>query len=111
MNVHFEKNLLRIDDAEYALDMPIIDAATDGTRVYVVFDYMAFPKNLPAANLVAFDSSGRRLWTVAEQPIDHPTAAYTCITQLDPLTVGNFAGFSCVIDAASGKLIESEFTK
>lgn len=91
--------------------MPIIDAATDGTRVYVVFDYMAFPKDQQAANLVALDFSARRLWTVAEQPIDRPTAAYTKITRIDPLTVGNFAGFSCVIDCASGKLVESEFTK
>lgn len=111
MNVQFDKNILRINNVEYILDMPIIDAATDGTRVYVVFDYMAFPKDQQAANLVSLDFSARRLWTLAEQPIDHPTAAYTKITRIDPLTVGNFAGFSCVIDCASGKLVESEFMK
>lgn len=109
--MQFNKNILRIDNVEYVLDMPIIDAATDGSRVYVVFDYMAFPKDQQAANLVALDFCARRLWTVAEQPIDDPTAAYTKITRIDPLTVGNFAGFSCVIDCASGKLVESEFTK
>ena len=109
--MQFEKSVLRIDDAEHVLDLPIIDAASDGMRVYIVFDYMAFPKNQPTNNLVAVDANGRRLWTVAEQPVDHPTAAYTNIIRTDPLTVGNFAGFMCVIDRVSGKLVQSEFTK
>ncbi|MFN7731979.1 MAG: hypothetical protein ACK5OB_08750 [Pirellula sp.] len=109
--MQFENKILRLNDVEYTLDLPIIDAATDGERVFVVFDYMAFPKSQPAANLVALDVNSKLLWTVTGQPIDHPTAAYTKITRIDPLTVGNFAGFSCVIDCACGKLLESEFTK
>ncbi len=32
-------------------------------------------------------------------------------THLKPLTVGNFAGFTCVINEATGELVQSQFTK
>ncbi|MEM1370058.1 MAG: hypothetical protein AAGG02_19050 [Cyanobacteria bacterium P01_H01_bin.15] len=111
MNVRFNESVLRVDDTDHVLDFPIIDAATDGDRVYVVFDYTAFPKNKPAGNLSAYDKDGHRLWTVSGNPIDHPTAAYTNIIDLKPLTVGNFAGFVCQINETTGELIQSDFTK
>jgi len=111
LNIRFNESVLSVDDTEHVLNFPIIDAATDGDRVYVVFDYMAYPKNLPAENFSAYDKHGRRLWTVSGNPIDQPNAAYTNIINLKPLTVGNFAGFSCEIDESTGELKKSHFTK
>jgi hypothetical protein len=39
------------------------------------------------------------------------TDAYTNIISEMPLIVGNFAGFACTIDIATGQVIAEEFTK
>ena len=77
----------------------------------MVYDYMAYPKNRPALNLVALDSEANLIWTVGDTPIDSPAASYTCIESTTPLIVGNFAGFHCTIDPQCGDLLESRFTK
>jgi len=102
---------LTIDGVQHVLERRIISAATAGKRVFLVFDYMSYPSDMAALNLVAIDPNGRLLWTVSDNPIDPPTAAYVNIMSVDPLTVGNFAGFSCVVDPATGELLDSTFTK
>ncbi len=111
LQIQYSECDLTIDGVRHTLARPIIAAATDGERVFVIFDYMAYPRDSSALNLVALDRNGELLWTVSDNPIDSPTAAYTNFSSIDPLTVGNFAGFSCVVDAATGTLLESQFTK
>lgn len=93
------------------LPKPVLDAAVMDDRIIVVFDYMEYPPDTPAKNLVAIDMAGNQLWEVSDNPIDVPAAGYTNITNIDPLTVGNFAGCSCVIDSSTGELLKSQFTK
>ena len=93
------------------MERPIISAATDGKRVFVVFDYMSYPPNTPLLNLVALDRNATLLWTVSENPVDSPLAAYVNIINVDPLTVGNCSSYECVLDANTGSLVSSRFAK
>lgn len=89
---------------------PILDARQIDDRVVVIFDYMDFPRWRQAHNLMAFDLSGRELWT-AEHPTNQTNDCYVNFLKDKPLTVGNFASYVCVIDATTGKLLDSNFTK
>ena len=111
MQIQYSDRELTIDGTSHQLDRPIIAADTDGERVFVVFDYMTYPRYSAVLNLIALDRDARLLWTVSGNPVDSPTAAYTNISSVAPLTVGNFAGFSCVVDVATGTLIDSQFIK
>jgi len=111
LQIQYSERELTIDGVRHILDHRIISAGTDGQRVFVVFDYMAYPRNSAALNLVAIDRDGHIVWTISANPVDSPNAAYTNISSVDPLTVGNFAGFSCVVDAETGTLLDSTFTK
>ena len=102
---------LTINGVEHELERPVISSATDGERVFVVFDYMTYPKNSPVFNLVALDKDANLLWTVAEHPISSPIAAYVNIINVSPLTVGNWTSCDCILDAKTGALISSRFTK
>ena len=100
-----------IDGVTHVLDRRIIAAATDGDRVFILFDYMSYPKDKPALNLAAFGRTGHLLWTVDRSPIDSPEACYVNIISVTPLVVGNFAGFDCAVDTTTGALLEATFTK
>jgi hypothetical protein len=89
---------------------PVHAAHLVGDHVLVVYDWMAFKRDAPARNLYCYDLSGQELWR-AEDIEMGAADAYTSITREDPLWVGNFAGFDCRIDAATGKVVEKCFTK
>lgn len=89
---------------------PIFEAREIDGSVLVLYDYMAFPRGEPARNLFAYDLSGNPIWR-AEDIGFGTTDAYTNIISETPLVVGNFAGFTCVIDTQTGKIIETTFTK
>ena len=80
------------------------------TGLFVVFDYMSFPKLQQAKNLMAYDLSQKLLW-VAEHPTTDITDTYVEITQEAPLKAWNFACFVCDIDIETGKLLHAKFTK
>ena len=107
MQIQYSDRELTIDGVQHVLDRRIISAATDGQRVFVVFDYMSYPRDRAALNLVALDQNAKLIWTVTEQPTDSPIAAYVNIISVAPLTVGNWAAYDCVLDAQSGALILS----
>ncbi len=111
MKLAFDECTVQVGDDRWRLDRRIIDAVQHDGRVFVVFDYMAYPSGRPANNLVAYDLSGNELWVVGEHPIDDATAAYVNVIAVAPLTVGNFAGFNCVVDPSTGALLSSQFTK
>jgi hypothetical protein len=102
----------RLQIENTVLDMPhtILDARQIGERIVVIFDYMDFPRWRQAQNLRSFDTSGKELWT-AEHPTNETADCYVNFMKERPLTVGNFAGYRCVIDEATGKLLKSEFAK
>ena len=88
-----------------------MDAVRIGEHILVIHDYMAYPLEQPAPNLVAYTTNGKRLWTAENLTRDSATDAYTNISSEDPLWVGNFMGYSCKIDPQTGKLLERVFTK
>jgi hypothetical protein len=88
----------------------VLDAMQLGDRVFVIFDYMAFPQLQPAPNLKAYDLHQNELWTAAH-PINQPAAAYVNFLSETSLLAWNFACFRCTLDESSGQLIEAQFTK
>jgi hypothetical protein len=94
----------------WELDRPVLDARQIGDRIVVVFDYMSFPKNQQAKNLMAYDVHRNLLW-IAEHPTAEATDAYVKIVEEDPLKASNFACYLCEIDIQTGKLLHAEFTK
>ena len=93
------------------LSIRVQDAVRLGERVLVIHDYMAYPSEKPAPNLVAYSLSGERLWTAENLGGSVQTDAYVGFLSEEPLWVYNFAGYRCRIDPETGKLLESEFTK
>ena len=114
MNLSFAKNQndLTVGDTTWSLTRPIMDARQIDQRIFVLFDYMTYPKSGSSNNLEAYDLNGNLLWVVSEHPMPGATAAYTnFIDSPNKLIVGNFAGFTCQIDTETGKLLDSQFTK
>ncbi|PHH40229.1 hypothetical protein [Pseudomonas putida] len=89
---------------------PVLQASLINERVIVTFDWMAFERDIPARNLFCYDRSGNLLWRAPDIGMG-AVDAYTGVTSDEPLWVGNFAGFSCRIDEASGQVLETRFTK
>jgi len=115
MNIRFNENILNIGEKELVLDHAILDVLETEDGILVVYDYMEYPKNLPANNLVKIDVGGKELWK-AENPTNFQTDAYTnfCRTRKyskGTVAVNNFAGYYCEISLSDGKLINAEFTK
>jgi hypothetical protein len=106
----FQENIVQLPENSLQLRLPILDARLLGDKVIVIHDYMAFPEGRPAANLLAYSLTGKKLW-VAENPSAAPADAFVNFISEEPLQVGNFAGYKCTISLESGKLITSEFTK
>ncbi|MBI5684029.1 MAG: hypothetical protein HZC54_03015 [Verrucomicrobia bacterium] len=99
-----------IDGEYWDFERPILDARRIGDRIVVVFDYMAFPRNAQARNLMAFDLQKKHLWT-AEHPTNQTSDTYVKIVSEEPLRACNFASFDCHIDLETGRLLHAEFTK
>ena len=110
MKLDTETNRVRVGDRWWRFSEPIADAIQIVDRVFVIFDYMAFPAMAPAPNLRAYDLHQNELWR-AEHPINIPTSAYVHFLSESPLTAWNFACFQCVLDETTGALIEAHFTK
>ena len=110
MKVEIKNRRLRIGNKKFDMPYPILDARLIDDQVGVIFNYMDFPKWRQAQNLKAFDLSGQELWT-AEHPTNQTNDCYVNFIKDSPLTVGNFAGYKCVIDESTGKLLESNFMK
>ncbi len=82
--------------------------------ILVIFDYMEFNQNSVARNFHCINQDGSILW-VAENPTTQTTDAYVNFMSLDlngnQVVVNNFAGYTCTIDLADGKLLKGGFTK
>ena len=77
----------------------------------VIYDYMSFPRLEPARNLFAYSARTEvELWRAQDIGFGQ-LDAYTNIISEAPLVVGNFAGYNCEIDAATGQVIDTAFTK
>lgn len=89
---------------------PVLEAREIDGRIVVLYDYMAFPRNMPSRNLFAYDARGKQLWR-AEDIGFGATDGYTNIISEIPLVVGNFACFNCTIDINTGRVVDKTFTK
>ena len=90
---------------------PVLEAREIGDMVLVVYDYTSFPRLGPARNLFAYSAkTGTELWQAQDIGFGQ-SDAYTNIISEAPLVVGNFAGYNCEIDAATGQITGKAFTK
>jgi hypothetical protein len=87
----------------------VLDKKELDDTILVVYDYMEYPKNKPAKNLVAYDRKGNLKW-LAESP-GKPTSAYYAVTSINPLVANSFCSHACTIDPSTGKIVNSEFYK
>jgi hypothetical protein len=110
MNLSVEGSKVLVGSEWWQLEKPVLKAAAIQDKVLVIFDYMSFPKDMPAKNLVAYDKKRKEVWT-AQNPEVGATDAYVSFIKEEPLEVGNFAGYNCRIDITTGRLMRSEFTK
>lgn len=111
--VTFIGNEIAIGNIRWKARWPVHQAALVNEHVVVLYDYMAGPKREHFPNLEAFTPAGVSEW-IAEHPIRTATDSYTSFW-LDSgdefITANSFAGFTCKIAVATGKLVEAEFTK
>ncbi len=111
MMIKAEEKKIIVDGCEWNTKYTILDAIEFEDYVVVIFDYMEFPKHGVARNLFGFSREGKELW-VAENPTTQSNDGYTNFLKREKgLWVGNFAGYSCLINPKTGKLIEAIFTK
>lgn len=110
MDLKTETDRIFVEDRWWRFDKHVLQAKKIGSRVLVIFDYMAYQNGRPAANLVAFDEHQKKVWE-AQNPSDRPTDAFVNFLSESPFTVWNFAGYSCEIDLTTGRLLKSEFSK
>jgi len=99
------------DGGDLDLHLGVLEAIRLGERILVIHDFMAYPRHRPAPNLVAYTVSGDQLWTAENPTESSATDAYVGFLSEDPLWVSNFQGLACKIDAETGRLLASKFTK
>ena len=97
-------------DLPFQTERPVLDVRRVYDRFIVIFDYMAYPKDAPSPNLSAYDLKGQKLWTTSPHT-SMSTDGWVNFASLNPLKVGNFAGFNATIDLETGQILETEFTK
>lgn len=90
-------------------DHDVLDKKELGDIILVVYDYMAYPKNGPIRNLIAYSREGETKW-VGESP-GNPTSAYYAISCTEPLIVNSFCSHACTIDETNGKIVSKVFFK
>lgn len=95
---------------KFSAKFPVAQIRRSGERVFVIYDYMAFPKEQPARNLFAYDLNGNELWRADDIGMGG-TDAYVGFHSDSPLAVYNFAGYLCRIDEESGRVLKADFTK
>ena len=103
-------NTLIINGSEWEFDKSILDSAVINDKVIIIFDYMEYPKNEQAQNLVAYDLEKNTIW-VAEHPTNQRNDAYVHITSEKPLKANNFASYSCELNIDTGRIVNAEFYK
>ena len=111
----FKDKILTTDNGELKLPFNILDAVASEGALLVIYDYMEFPMNEAAPNLVRINKKGESLWA-AENPTGSQTDAYTNFSKTPKVSSGNiaannFSGYYCVINISNGKLVNSQFTK
>jgi len=106
----FTGNRLTVGDRSWVVPYPVRDARRIRDCIVVIYDYISGPKHAAFHNVEAFDDAGRKLWT-AENPGTSAADAYVEFISAEPLIIGNFAGYRCTIDPATGKLLKAHFTK
>ncbi len=111
MKLRSKDKVVEWEGGRLEFQVPVLEAVRLGDRILVIHDYMAYPQQKPARNLVAYSTGGERLWVAENITRTSATDAYVGFLSEDPLWVGNFEGFRCRIDLDTGKLLESEFTK
>jgi hypothetical protein len=110
MKLPIQDGRLTIGGKVWELEHPVLEACKIQDRVIVIFDYMQYPKDEQAKNLVAFDLQQNRLWT-ADHPGPSITDTYVGFMSEQPLRVSNFAGINCKIDPVTGALLDTMITK
>jgi hypothetical protein len=113
--IEFSGKELSIEKVTITLPYSILDAEVSDGRIFVVYDYMEFPVDAPARNLVCIDNSGKELW-VAGNPTNQNNDGYTNINRTDEaiencIPVNNFAGYLCQVNKSTGELTNVQFTK
>ncbi len=111
MRLRVQGKRVEWDSGQLELPLAVKEAIRLGDRILVIHDYMVYDKARPAPNLVAYDLHGARLWTTPTLTQASPTDAYVEFMSEEPLWVANFEGFNCRIDAETGKILETVFTK
>jgi uncharacterized Fe-S cluster-containing radical SAM superfamily enzyme len=110
MKLSFESDVVVTSQGRIIAPYVVLDAREVEGRVFVLYDYMDFPRGEPSRNLFAYDQKGNELWR-AEDIGFGAIDGYTNIISESPLTVGNFACFECTIDMNTGKVLDKSFTK
>ena len=113
--IKFNGKELRIDGTVLILPYSILDAEESSEKIFIVYDYMEFPMNGPAPNLVCIEKSGKELW-VADNPTSQSNDAFTNFSRTNKSTdncisVNNFAGYLCQVNKSTGELNDVQFTK
>jgi hypothetical protein len=110
VSMRYVERELFIDGARRELPYPIDNAINYGDSVIILFDPdCADEGNGRFHNLVAFDRSGRVLWTV-ELPTTDPGDRYYKVSSY-PLTAYSVRSYDCIIDRHTGRILERTFTK
>lgn len=110
MKLEAKDRIVVLPEGKLEFELPVLEAFLVENQVLVIHDYMAYSQGKPAPNFVSYSRTGQRQW-VAENPTSLSTDAYTNVISEQPLRVGNFAGYECVISLSTGKLEANAFTK
>ena len=113
--INFEGKEIIMDEKVVSLPHSILDAEESGENVFVVYDYMEYPKGTPANNLVCLDKNGNELW-IAKNPTNQSNDGYTNFSRTTTsksgfIAVNNFAGYLCQVNINNGELGNVLFTK
>jgi len=133
MTLTFSGRTVKCGPHTWDAGYPILEASQAEGRVCLILDYSALPKKRQAENLRGYTVDGQLLW-IAEHhtPLDcytgfldkdrvraeiaaNPTGpvaeCFSGFVDTRSLLAYNFAGYQCLIDLASGKVIRMLFTK
>jgi hypothetical protein len=111
VSIRFLERELFIDGARHELPYPIDSAIEYEDSVIILFDPdCADEGNGRFHNLVAFDRSGRALWT-AELPTTDPGDRYYKVPSSEPLIAYSVRSYDCVVDRHTGRILERTFSK
>src|SRR5881409_3852374 len=108
MTVTFKGRTVKCGPHTWHSRYPILEATRVDDCICLILDYSALWWWKQADNLRGFTPDGKLLW-IAEHPA--PLDCYTGFLDTTSVLAYNFAGYQCLIDLASGKVIRMFFTK